>query len=236
MRSSFAVIFALMFLASCTTIPAKTEATLSYRQKLDIYKDMKIRIYKVARPLKIHGADICPSSQYSDGILAHSLFDYPERMRSVAQSYWGLAENSTRLYSSRLRGDACAGALLLSFEKQPRAHTDGQNIFITPSLLDEVDDLSLALIIAHELAHIALGHADKEPSEELEREADRFAVFMLARTDLDYRTAITQDAAHKRPHAQKNLTDTDTKNRAEHFRKVVLEIEALQVSGKGLVP
>jgi len=225
-----------MFLASCTTIPENTEATLSYRQQIDIYKDMKTRLYKVSRPLKIYGANICPSHQNDNGILTHSIFDYPERMRSVAQSYWGLTENSTQLYSSRLHGDACTGALFLSYEKQARAHTDGQNIFITPSLLGEVDDLSLALIIAHELAHIALGHVSKEPSESLEREADRFAVFMLARADLDYRKAITQDAAHKKPHAQENLTDTDTKNRAEHFRKVVLEIEALQVSGEKLIP
>lgn len=236
MRNSLAAFLGILFLTSCTTVPTKTETTLSYRQQLDIYKDMKIRLYKVSAPLKILGADICPASQNSDGILAHSLIDYPVRMRPIAEGYWGLTESPEQLYNSHLRGDACTGTILLGYENYPRAYTDGDSIFITPSLLDEVNDLSLALIIAHELAHIALGHMDEEPSENLEREADRFAVFMLARAGLDYRAATTQDAASKKPHTQENPTYTDTKKRAQHFRITVLEVETLQASGGKLIP
>lgn len=231
MRNSLAAILGILLLASC----ASTPKSLTFRQQLDIYKDMKIRLYKVASPIKISSAEICPSATFYNGILAHNLSDYPQLMRPVAQFNWGLTYENAWLYSVRFQDAACTGTLELSYNKEPNAWTDGEDIFVTPSLLNKIDDLSLSLIIAHELAHIALNHADKEPSEKLEREADRFALFMLARTKLDYRKAALQDAASIPPHrdGQEYL---DASKRANYFREVIVEIGKLEATGKALVP
>ncbi len=231
MRNNLVIFFGALLLASC----ASTPQSLTFRQQLDIYKDMKIRLYRVASPIKVSSAEICPSATFYNGILAHNLSDYPQLMRPVAQFNWGLTYENAWLYSVRFQDAACTGTLELSYNKEPNAWTDGEGIFVTPSLLNKVDDLSLALIIAHELAHIALNHADKEPSEKLEREADRFALFMLARADLDYRKAALQDTASKPPDkgGQKYL---DTRNREVYFREVIAEIDKLKKEGKALVP
>lgn len=228
-----AFLLGVFLLGSC----ASPNKPLTYRQQLDVYKGMKTRLFLVGDIVKSAGVDVCPNGIGESGILTHQLSDYPKRMQAVAQSYWGLTNTEARLASTRQMHHAvCRGTLVLSYEDVPNAWSDGEDIFISPALLNEVGDLSLALIIAHELAHIALNHIELEPSEKLEREADRFALFILARAKLDYRTAALQDVASRQPHMSGGQTYLDTTKRADYFRKVVAEIEELQADGKALVP
>lgn len=230
------MLFGVLLLVSCTNGPQ----SLTYREQLDIYKDMKIRLYQVAGPVKIAGVNMCAKTGIDKGTRYHNLLDYPEKLRSVAQSYWNLTRENTVLIEEKSNHIAthivkCKAPLILDYDDTPNAYTDGDSIYITPALLNEVDDLTLSLVIAHELAHIVLKHVDAEQSEKLERAADRTALYMLARADLDYPKAALQDVASKPPHkdGQKFL---DTSKRAEYFRKVVAEIDKLKKEGKALVP
>ncbi|MCF6220376.1 MAG: M48 family metalloprotease [Robiginitomaculum sp.] len=232
MGSNLVILIAGLLLLGCASAPP----SLTYREQLDIYKDMKIRLYQVARPIKIAGVGVCENTAIDKGKSYHSLHDYPEKLRPVAESYWGLSEKLKLLFEKQSSNISnCQAPLILDYDKAPNAYTDGESIFVTPALLNKVDDLALSLIIAHELAHIVLNHVDKEQSEELEREADRFALFMLAIAELDYRKATLQDAASKPPHknGQKYL---DTSKREIYFREVVAEIDKLKEEGKALVP
>ncbi len=232
MRSKFALILSAICLACCSGTPEP----LSYRTQLDTYKDMKIRLYRVGVPVQKSGAKICTRTQITDGAFKHSLPDYPEHMREIAKSHWALTNKKTKLVDLPIEGSICASNLVLSYDEKYNAWTDGSDIFITSALVREVDDLALALIIAHELGHMSLGHIHQEQSEKLERQADRFALFMLARAGLDYKKAAAQDNASRQPHLSKDPTFTDPDERAEHFRKVVIEIEKLEAAGKPLVP
>ena len=232
MRNNILIILGVLFLASCASLPQ----SLTYREQLDIYKDMKIRLYQVASPVKIAGVGLCSKTGIDKGIIYHSLRDYPEKFRSVAQSYWKLTDDDAVLHEKQSGNNAnCQAPLILDYDEIPNAYTDGESIYITPSLLNQVDDLSLSLIIAHELAHIVLKHVNQELSEKLEREADRTALYILARAGLDYRKAALQDVASKPPHkdGQKYL---DTSKREDYFREVVAEIDKLKAEGKALVP
>lgn len=237
MRNSLAGIFVALLLIGCAGTPPQTLTSRTYREQLTVYKDMKIRLYKVAAPIKKSSVNLCSNVSVDSGIVTHRLSDYPEKMRDVAQSYWGLTDNEMVIYRNPSgKNLTCQTPLILDYDTAPNAYTDGQSIFVSPSLLNKVDDLSLALIIAHELGHIALKHVDKEPSEALERAADRFALFMLARAGIDYRKAALQDVASRQPHISEAQVYADTAKRAKYFREVVAEIEALQADGKPLVP
>jgi Peptidase family M48 len=233
MRNSLMGLVALVLLQACANAPKP----LTYRQQLDIYKDMKTRLYKVAAPIKIASVSECPNTGVDNGILTHRLSDYPEYMRDTAHNYWGLEDEDTVLYETQTdNSSSCYVPLVLDYSNISNAHTDGENIFIAPALLDAVDDLTLALIISHELAHIALDHINDEPSEELERAADRFALFMLARAGLDYKKAALQGTASQSPHMPRGQTNLAATPRADYYRAIVAEIETLQANGKALVP
>ncbi len=127
--------------------------------------------------------------------------------------------------------------VLLLQDNRANASTDGQAVYITAGLISRINDLALALIIAHELGHIALGHYwSDSPPRQLEQEADRYGLFLLARAGLDYHGAAQMPAAIKPPRQPKSTSSAGEVKRAEHFRAVIAEIEALKASGAPLFP
>jgi len=122
------------------------------------------------------------------------------------------------------------------FNERINGHTDGEQIIITSELMKTVpDDVNLALIIAHELAHAIKGH--KRKSKELELRADRMALVMMTRAGYDIDRAISywKDAAH--PHADfqnSSKTHPSIEARYENFRKEQARIKALKSEGKEL--
>lgn len=78
-------------------------------------------------------------------------------------------------------------------------HTDGREVLITSALMRAVpDDTNLALIVAHEMAHVIAGH--NLQSQAIELEADRMALVLLARAGYDVEAAVAYWAEAVHPH------------------------------------
>lgn len=81
------------------------------------------------------------------------------------------------------------------FDEYVNGHTDGRAVWITSELMRTVDDdVNLALIVAHEMAHAMAGHVELDPTNEerkrLELTADSMGLVMLARAGFDIDRAI----------------------------------------------
>ena len=127
--------------------------------------------------------------------------------------------------------------IFLKQDDRANASTDGQVVYITTGLMRRVSDLALTLIIAHELGHISLGHYWSEsPPNQLEQEADRYGLFLLARAGLDYRSAVLLSTAAQSPHKSGMAPFTDEAKRAAYFRTIIAEIETLTVREISLIP
>ena len=122
------------------------------------------------------------------------------------------------------------------FNEKANGHTDGEQIIITSELMKTVpDDVNLALIIAHEMAHAIKGHHRKEKA--LELTADRMALVMMTRAGYDIDRAISywKNAVH--PHAEyqtASKTHPSISERYENFRKEQARIKRLKAAGKKL--
>lgn len=122
------------------------------------------------------------------------------------------------------------------FNERANGHTDGKQIIITSELMKTVpEDVNLALIIAHEMAHAIKGHERKQKS--LELKADRMALILMARAGYDIDEAIRywQNAIH--PHADfqaKSKTHPSIAQRYDNFRTEQARIKRLRAAGKVL--
>ena len=120
------------------------------------------------------------------------------------------------------------------FNEKANGHTDGEQIIITSELMKTVpDDINLALIIAHEMAHAISGHQRKE--KPLELKADRMALVLMSRAGYDIDSAIRYwgEAAH--PHQgyqETSKTHPTITERYENFRREQARIEKLKTAGK----
>jgi len=119
------------------------------------------------------------------------------------------------------------------FHEKANGHTDGEQIIITSELMKTVpDDVNLALIIAHEMAHAIKGHQRKEKA--LELTADRMALIMMSRAGYDIDRAISywRNAVH--PHAEFQAfskTHPTISERYENFRAEQNRIKNLKAAG-----
>ncbi len=123
------------------------------------------------------------------------------------------------------------------FSEAINGHTDGAEIWITSELMRQVeDDVNLALVVAHEMAHAIAGHMDRQPSRYLELEADRMALIMLERAGYDIDRAIRYWAKAEHPsihHGDQRLSShPGTNERLAHFHAVRDEIRAKRVQGQ----
>lgn len=248
MKTFSAVFLVGVMFAGC----ANTPASKSHREILQGTIPMTARLDRLAIPLRKAGADLCGDKVGDDGLTLHQLSDYPELYRPVAKSLWDLGEEGRILYvrpdsaahNSGLKfGDIvptkqvekltvmntdCAYDVRVRIDTRPNAYADGETVFVTTGLMGGADDLPLSLVIAHELAHNVLGHVGMEISKDNERKADRWAVFLLARANLDYAKAVADPVSIG--------TDKDKQGRTEHFKTVMAEIDKLREQGASLIP
>ena len=273
----------------------------SFEDVLREYRQMNDRLDRVSAPIRLSNAALCTETFRDPGFQAHSLEDYPERMRGVAQALLGLEPNAiyvrsvrrgspaekadiqpgdrilrlngravpggptmTRFYSALSRGafagretrltlrtpdgqeyetilqsqTACDYPTRVIFSQEINGHTDGQEVYITSELMRGVpDDVNLALITAHEMAHAIAGHMNQAPTKALELEADRMALVLMERAGYDIDAAITYwaDAAH--PH-RRLQDDSDSHptivERYENFRQEQARIRDLKRADKAL--
>lgn len=122
------------------------------------------------------------------------------------------------------------------FSERVNGHTDGDGIWVTSELLRTVDDdINLALIVAHEMAHAIAGHMDKQPSKALELEADRMALIMMVRAGYDIDAAIEywRYAAHPNQRVS-SRSHPSIEERYNNFEKARADIIAQQGRGETL--
>jgi len=144
---------------------------------------------------------------------------------------------SALLQAQAIDMDTANAPIFLKQDDTPNASTDGQAVFITAGLMNNVSDLALALIIAHELGHISLNHYwSQDPPEQLEQEADRYGLFLLARAGFDYQEAVQLSAATQTPHKHDKSPSNYETNRAANFRLIIAEIEAFKTKDLPLTP
>lgn len=136
-------------------------------------------------------------------------------------------------YTTALRPDtACDYGANVMYSQSLNGHTDGQDVYITSELMRGIaDDVNLALIIAHEMAHAIAGHIDLTPSAALELEADRMALVLMENAGYDIDLAIDYwaDAAHPHRDLQDNSDSHPTiMARFENFKKERARIKKIR--------
>ena len=133
-------------------------------------------------------------------------------------------------YLARIRPDtACDIPVKVIFSNDINGHTDGTDVLITSALMQSVpDDTNLALVIAHEMAHVIAGHAEMFPTQELELDADRMALVLMARAGYDVKAAVAywKDAAHPHEGGKKSeSTHPTTRQRYKNFSNELKRIQ-----------
>lgn len=122
------------------------------------------------------------------------------------------------------------------FSEKTNGHTDGEQIIITSELMKTVaDDVNLALIIAHEMAHAISGHQRKEKA--LELKADRMALILMSRAGYNIDKAISywRDAVHPHEEYQEtSKTHPTIIQRYKNFTQEQARIKKLKMAGKEL--
>lgn len=264
----------------------------TFEDVLAEYQDLNLRLARVAAPLRLKNAKLCPRTRRDPGFTIHRIEDYPKPVRPMAEALLGvkpggiyvravrpgtsaaeariepgdqiLAVNANAISSgqlmdtynravlrngfesvlskvnirtasgqeflARIRPEtACDIASKVVFSNDINGHTDGTDVLITSALMRSVpDDTNLALVIAHEMAHVIAGHTDLAPSQTLELEADRMALVLMARAGYDIEAAVAywKSAAH--PHeggGQSESSHPSTQARYENFRGELTRIK-----------
>ena len=144
----------------------------------------------------------------------------------------GLRRDDSRVSVDVATVAACAYPVTVVYSGAPNAYTDGEGLFITSELVRETEsDSRLALILAHELAHALLHDLDR-PSPELELEADRAGLALLARAGFDMEDAIAEmDRFGRTLVGGARGTHPDHEARVAALREVADEIAARQAAG-----
>ncbi len=133
-------------------------------------------------------------------------------------------------FLARIRPNtACNIPAKVIFSEEINGHTDGQDVLITSALMLAVpDDTNLALVIAHEMAHVIAGHVGQLPTQDMELQADRMALVLMARAgyDIDAAVAYWEQADH--PHeggANSESSHPSTRARYENFQSELERIK-----------
>lgn len=142
-------------------------------------------------------------------------------------------------YQTSLRADtACDYPASVFYSKDVNGHTNGTEVFMTSELMQTVpDDVNLALIVAHEMAHAIAGHMEETPSQALELEADRMALVLMTRAGYNIDTAIAYwaDAAHPHRDLQdSSISHPSITERYNNFRKERARIATIKAAQEPL--
>ncbi len=128
----------------------------------------------------------------------------------------------------------CGYPVSVFYSERINGHTDGKDVWVTSELVrSEPNDSSLALVIAHEMAHAIAGHAGAAPSKQIELEADRIALVMMARADFDIDSAVENWKLFPHPHGG-NATHPTPEERLLNFQAVQARIDAAKKAGRDL--
>ncbi|WP_418152393.1 M48 family metalloprotease [Litorimonas sp. RW-G-Af-16] len=182
-----------------------------------------------------------------DRLIAMNDFPVPSEGVAIDSFYnaisrQALAEPSTRItlrtpqgsdYTTTLNAQtACDIPVNVIFSDTVNGHTDGEQVLMTSALMRTVpDDVNLALIVAHEMAHVIAGHQGLPPSQAIELEADRMALVLMTQAgyEIDDAIAYWQAAAHPLRERQDNSSSHPSiKARLDNFNAERKRIRQLQ--------
>jgi len=250
------VFAAALALAACEGAPKpRTDIDI-----LNSYRALNVKVDRVAAPILKAGLGLCPVTKETSGAALHKLTDYPKKIRSTAKTHFKLmAEDSvffvranspadkagikpgeivsaSRLAKLAAGNDTCGYDVRIRYSQKINAYADGKTIIVTSEMIENTDDLSLSLIVAHELAHNILGHRAEDDSAIIELIADRWALFLLARAGLDYERATRSEITIAPPHANRSVRYFKARAREAHYNDVIQEIKALEEQGAPLNP
>jgi len=291
-----------LLVADLPTDLAEDKARLDeFADLLEDYRQMNDRLDRLSAPLRLANADLCQKTFRDPGFRVHSLADYPEELRGVAQSLMGVEPDAIyvrsvrrgspaekadiqtgdrilrlngqavpggptmiRFYRALSRGafgglttqltlrtpdgrdyetslqaeTACDYQTRVFYSEDVNGHTDGREVYVTSELMRVVpDDVNLALIVAHEMAHAIAGHMEEMPTRELELEADRMALVLMERAGYDIDAAIAYWAAAAHPHRalqDKSKSHPTISERDANFKKEQARIKEVKRAGKTL--
>lgn len=114
---------------------------------------------------------------------------------------------------------------------------DGGTLMATSAIVRALEPEELAFVIAHELAHHVAQHNISAGSfPHLELEADRVALFLMARAGYDLGAAQSLLQKLIMPNQAATPTHPSLNQRLEVLRTAQIEIEQLKAQGKRLIP
>jgi predicted Zn-dependent protease len=93
------------------------------------------------------------------------------------------------------------------------------------------DDTNLALVIAHEMAHVIAGHMDEAPTQELELEADRMALVLMARAGYDIEDAVAYWETNEHPHDGGDAAQSSHPSTRARYENFQAELERISKAG-----
>lgn len=115
--------------------------------------------------------------------------------------------------------------------------TPGGELTITSSLVRILSRDELAFVISHELAHhIAQHNLDEGRNPEMESDADRIAIFLMARAGYDMRASVTMLTKVVGVMPLPSGTHPEYTARVELIEQVISEVEELKRLGDPLIP
>lgn len=142
-------------------------------------------------------------------------------------------------YETSLQSEtACDYPTSVFYSSDINGHTNGEEVYVTSELMQTVpDDVNLALIVAHEMAHAIAGHIEMVPTQALELEADRMALVMMDNAGYDIDAAIEYWAEATHPH--RGLQDVSESHpsitaRYENFKKERARIKEIRARNENL--
>ena len=126
---------------------------------------------------------------------------------------------------------SCDIAVFVSPSEQINGYSNGvDTITITTALAEAIEqDLTLSLILAHEMAHIIMVQRALPIDENLELKADQIALLLLHNAGLDGAKAVQHWQGFNHPHAdlqENSATHYGIKTRMGNFQNTLTHISA----------
>lgn len=125
---------------------------------------------------------------------------------------------------------ACIAPAFVINAPQPNASTDGREIELSTTLVDQVgDDAALALIIAHEMSHALRGHSVDDLRWDIELQADSDALILMHNAGYDIAETVASWEAGVEIHRESqsfSKTHPPVNIRLQNLQATLEQIEA----------
>lgn len=165
-----------------------------------------------------------------DGITQKNFYEMAAREAFAAPALSLIVVRGDEIIRVAVNPKTVCGYPVHLFSSQTvNGHTDGQAVWISAGLLRAFeDDIDVAHITAHEMAHTIAGHMAMKPHKDLELMADRMALIMLARAGFDIDRAVENWENRDHPHQAGSLTHPPIEARQSNLRSMRDKIKAAQ--------